>query len=129
MKELLEKWHQAKEEERQAINRRRKIEDALNSVIGVDDRHESTKTIRESGWKVRITTRFNRKVDSDKLQTIASEQGLMSHLGYLFRWKPELNLKAWEAADPSITEPLQEAITTAAGRPSYSIEKEEQKNG
>ena len=126
MKELMAQWMDAKEEERSAQNRRRKIEDALNSVIGIDDRHESSKTLRRDGFKVKVVTRFNRRVDSDKLQAIAAEHGLMSHLGSLFRWKPELNLKAWEAADASITKPLEEAITTSSGRPSYSIELEKQ---
>ena len=66
---------------------------------------------------------MNRKVDVDLLQEIAAEHGLEDHLGSLFRWKPELNVKAWQQADDSITLPLSGAITTKPGRPSFSIEE------
>jgi len=36
-------------------------------------------------------------------------------------------MKQWQAADPSITKPLEAAITTKPGRPSFSIETVEDK--
>ena len=46
------------------------------------------------------------KVNSDKLQELAAEHGLTDHLPSLFRWKPEINMTVWKAADASITTPL-----------------------
>jgi hypothetical protein len=131
LKELLADWYAAKEEERQAVNRRRKVEDALNGVLGVNSAVETSKTLRQAGFVVKVATRFNRKVNGDRLQDIAAEFGLTQHLSTLFRWKPELNVRAWESADPSITAPLEDAITTSAGRPSYLIEPDtkEKNNG
>lgn len=68
---------------------------------------------------------MTRKVDGDLLQDIAIEHGLTDHLYKLFRWKPDLNLKEWKAAAPEVTGALAAAITTTAGRPSFSIEVKE----
>ena len=87
---------------------------------------EGTKNIDAEGFKVKITGRMNHKVDSDRLQEIAAEHGLSNHLSSLFRWKPELNLAVWKAADESITKPLSEAITTTPGRPGFNIEEHEE---
>ena len=67
---------------------------------------------------------MNRKVDSDKLQELAAENGLTEHLSTLFRWKPDIDAKAWKAADESITRPLMGAITTTPSRASFVIIKE-----
>jgi hypothetical protein len=60
-------------------------------------------------------------VDSEKLQELAAEAGLTDHLSTLFRWKPEIEMKAWKATDPSITSALADAITVTPGRPSFTI--------
>jgi hypothetical protein len=70
---------------------------------------------------VKISGRIDRKVDSEKLQMLATESGLTEHLATLFRWKPELNLTLWKSADESITKPLAAAITAKPGRPSFKI--------
>ena len=98
-------WLACKEAERLATEARRVVEDAMIEQF-------------------KIAGRLNHKIDSDKLQAIAAEAGLAEHLGSLFRWKPEINSSAWKSADESITRPLLGAITTTAGRPSFSITKE-----
>lgn len=118
-------WLFAKEQERQAIEARREAEDELFSALGFDPNQDGTQTQERDGYKVKVTNRFSRKVDSDALQEIANDHGLSAHLPSLFRWKPEINAAAWKAADPSITEPLLSAITTSPGRPSFNIEKEQ----
>lgn len=123
--ELMSAWLSAKEQERQAIEERRLIEDELFSSLGFDPNQDGTQTQERDGYKVKVINRFSRKVDSDALQEIAAEHGITHHLGDLFRWKPDINAAAWKAADPSITEPLLSAITTSPGRPSFTIEKEQ----
>jgi hypothetical protein len=120
--ELCRNWLLAKEEERVAIEKRRAIEDALIERLRVPSDLDGTlSTSVESEYQVKIVGRLNRKIDADKLQELAVENGLFEHLQNLFRWKPEINAKAWGAADPSITKPLLGAITTTPGRPSFTI--------
>lgn len=122
---LYEEWLHAKEQERLAVNARRQIEDKMIESFGFNDQQEGTKSFTDLGYKIKATTRINRKVDSDLVQEIAAENGLSEHLPHLFRWKPELNMSAWKNADESITKPLAQAITAKPGRPSFTITKEE----
>ena len=122
---IYQDWLDAKEAEREATAKRRRIEDELIQLLSVDDLPEGSKTRKDSGYVVKITTRMNRKVDSDMLQDLAADAGLTDHLTSLFRWKPELNIKAWKADDPSITGQLARAIEAKPGRPSFAITLEE----
>lgn len=123
MSDLYDRWINAKEAERVAVEIRRAIEDELFAQFDVGDAEGST-TINRDGYKVKVTTRYNRKIDSDLLQEIAAENGFTDYLSTLFRWKPDLDMKAWKAADVYITDILANAITTTPGRPSFSITKE-----
>lgn len=115
-------WMRAKQDERRATEARRAAEDRLIEMLQISESDEGSRTIEEGAVKVKVTSRMSRKVDADAVQEIAAEHGLTQHLPDLFRWKPEINMAAWKAADPSITGPLQAAITTRPGRPSFSIE-------
>ena len=117
-------WIAAKQAETQAIERRREIEDLLVQILAIDDQADGTTNILLDDFKIKVVSRLNRKVDAEKVQEIAAEYGLIEHLSSLFRWKPEINLTAWKAADVGITTPLLDAVTTTASRPSFSISKE-----
>lgn len=120
-------WMQAKEDEKTAIENRRAYEDKLLSLIGVAENFEGTENAEApGGYKIKVTGRMSRKIDSDKLQELAAEHGLSEHLSSLFRWKPDIDAKAWKAADESITRPLMGAITTTPSRASFTITKEQQ---
>lgn len=121
LNELAELWLAAKEAEKAAVEDRRRIEDRIKSLVGVAENMEGTETVEPDRFTIKIIGRIDRKVDSDKLQEIAAEHGLTDHLASLFRWKPEVNMAAWKAADPSITKPLSAAITAKPGRPSFTI--------
>lgn len=118
-------WLNYKAMERYATDKRRAIEDELFALHRLGE-HEGTDTINAEGFKVKVTQRFNRSIDADLLQEVAAEHGIIGHLSDLFRWKPEINARAWATADESITGPLLAAITTKPGRPSFSIEKDEE---
>lgn len=124
MTDLYAAWIAAKEEERQAIETRRAIEDKILLSTALPSAFEGTKTVKADEYKIKIVGRFNRKVDSEKLQDIAAEHGLMNHLPHLFHWSVDINKAAWDAADAKITTPLLGAITTTPSRPSFSITKE-----
>ena len=121
---LCSSWLLAKEEETLAVARRRRLEDEIHKLLAsASGNGDASGTQTTARHKIRVTERLNRKIDADLLQEIAAEHGVSEHLGSLFRWKPELNVKAWSQADASITLPLSGAITTKPGRPSFSIEE------
>ena len=121
LENLLRYWIDSKQREQIAIDARREIEDRLVSILGVDPSDEGTDTRTIGLYDVKIVNRLTRKVDSDKIQEIATEQGLSEHLSQLLRWKPEINMTVWKRADERITKPLLGAVTTTPGRPSFTI--------
>lgn len=126
LQDLAAQWMAAKQAEAAAIEQRRSLEDAILEAAKLSTIDEGTNSIDVPGFKVKVTTRFNRKVDGDKLQMLALENDISYEtLQALFRWKPELSLKEWKAADPAVTSILVDAITTSAGRPTFSIEAED----
>lgn len=126
IKTLAQKWDYWKRKEAEAVDQRRQAEDELVKMLGVIDTLEQSKTHKpEPGLKINVTTRLNHRVNGDELQALAAELGLTAHIGQLFRWKPDINAKAWKAADKSITGALAPAITTTASRPSFKITFEE----
>lgn len=121
---LSHSWMVAKRREREAIEERRSIEDQLAKIMEIDETKEGTVNLVDNDVRVRVTSRLNRKIDSQKLQDIAAEHGISDHLPTLFRWKPEIDMRTWRNADESITKPLLDAITTVPSRPSFQIKGE-----
>lgn len=120
---LYEDWMKAKADEAEATKRRRALEDLMVKAFEIPENLEGTKNLEAENFKIKIEGRINRKVNADKLQELAAEHGLTEHLSSLFRWKPEINMTLWKAADASITAPLMDAITATPGRPSFTITK------
>ena len=121
MNELAQMWLRAKQDEKDATEDRRDIEDHIKKLARIAENIDSTETIEPSQYVIKIAGRIDRKVDGEKVQELAAEFGLTDHLATLFRWKPELNMSAWKSADESITGPLAGAITAKPGRASFSI--------
>lgn len=125
LNELSQLWLAAKQAEADATADRRKIEDRIKSLVGVAENLEGTETVDPDQFTIKIVGRIDRKVDGDKVQELAAEFGLTEHLASLFRWKPEINMAVWKAADEAITKPLAAAITAKPGRPSFTITRKE----
>jgi hypothetical protein len=121
MNHLAVMWLGAKQDEKNATEDRRAIEDHIKKLARISDQLDSTETVGASDFEIKVEGRIDRKVDSEKLQMLAIESGLTDHLSTLFRWKPEINMAVWKAADESITGPLAGAITAKPGRPSFKI--------
>jgi len=119
-----QKWIDAKEAEKTAIDLRRSLEDDMVMDFDISKSLDGTQNIDVDGYKVKIVGRLDRRVNSDILQDLAAEHGLTEHLTTLFRWKPEVSVAAFKSADVLITGPLLGAITTTPGRPSFTITKE-----
>jgi hypothetical protein len=121
---LYQRWLEAKKMETLAIAERRDLEDQMAAQFALPKDLDGTIKIEESGYTIRMEGRINKKIDADKLQVLAAEAGLSEHLSSLFRWKPEINAKAWGSAADAVTQPLHGAITSTAGRPTFTITKE-----
>ena len=121
---LYQQWLDAKAAEKKIVADRRTIEDQLVKALNIHKNLDGTQNVQDEGYKIKVVGRLDKKVNSEKLQDLAAEYGLTEHLSSLFRWKPEINASAWKSADPRITAPLLEAITTSNGRPSFTITKE-----
>ena len=124
MNTLYQRWLDAKKLEGVAIKERRELEDLMVKEFAVPKDLNTTINREDEGYKVKIEGRINQKIDADKLQLLAAEAGLSEHLSSLFRWKPEINAKVWNAAADVGTAPLLGAITSTPGRPTFSITQE-----
>jgi hypothetical protein len=115
--DLTAAWRKAKDAEGAAQAERRQIEDTIAAIVDLASDLDGTVT----HGALKITGRIDRKVDAERLQELATANGLSEHLRSLFRWKPEINQAAWKAADESITRPLLGAVTSKPGRPSFAF--------
>jgi len=121
---LYQKWLNAKKLEAAATAERRELEDQIVKQFAVAKDFSGTMKREIEGFTVTIEGKINKKVDSEKLQSVAKEAGLEDYLPTLFRWKPEINAAAWKAADQAVIAPLTLAITSTPGRPSFAITKD-----
>ena len=124
MNTLYQRWLDAKKLETAAVTERRQLEDQMAAEFALPKDLDGTVNHQVEGYKIKMEGRINKKIDADKLQMLAAEAGLSEHLSSLFRWKPEINSKAWNAAAEAVTKPLLDAITSTPGRPTFSITKE-----
>lgn len=124
MTTLYQRWLDAKNIEAAAVTERRGLEDLMVKEFAVAKDFEGTDNREVDGYKIKIEGRINKKIDADKLQILAAEAGLSEHLSSLFRWKPEINAKVWNAAADAVTLPLLGAITSTPGRPTFTITQE-----
>ena len=122
---LYQQWIEAKAAESEMTARRRALEDEMAKSLQITEDWEGSYTMKDGGFKINVKRAFTRKVDDKRLTAIANEFGLQEYLSTLFRWKPEINLKAWKDTEPSITDKLAQAVTTTPGRVSFKIEEEE----
>jgi len=123
--ELIAEWQQCKDFEKQAAERRREIEDELVKAFQIDATKEGVVTVKLDNTVIKVSPRLDKKVDADKLQDVAAENGLTGMLGQLFRWSADINSAVWKVTDPKITAALAPAITIKPGRPSFSITNKE----
>jgi hypothetical protein len=118
-------WISEKAKEKSAVERRRAIEDSLVAMMAIRPDAEGTTDLKADNFVIKAVGRLDRKIDAEKVQEIAMENGTYDHLAQLFRWRPEINMAVWKATAKEITNPLLAAITTTAGRPSFTIKIKE----
>lgn len=121
---VYQRWLDAKKLEAAVVAERRQLEDQMVEMFAVPKDLDGTMKAEADGYKIKMEGRINKKIDADKLQMLAAEAGLSEHLSSLFRWKPEINAKAWNSAADAVTKPLLDAITSTPGRPTFTITKD-----
>ena len=124
MNTLYQRWLDAKKIETAAVTERRELEDLMVETFAIPKDLDGTVKHAIDGYVIKTEGRIKKKFDADKLQMLAAEAGLSEHLSSLFRWKPEINAKAWGAAADAVTQPLLGAITSTPGRPTFTITKD-----
>ena len=124
MNTLYQQWLDAKKTEATAVAERRQLEDQMAVEFAIPKDLDGTLKREVDGYVIKMEGRINKKIDADKLQMLAAEAGLSEHLSSLFRWKPEINAKAWGSASDAVTQPLLGAITSTPGRPTFTITKD-----
>jgi hypothetical protein len=123
LQQLSAEWIEAKEAERDAIEKRRLIEDELCHLLEVQNTDDGSHRVEAKPYLIKIACRINRKVDGDLAQEIAAEHDMQDHLSLLFRWKPELSMTAWNGVGDNVKKIFARAITATPGRPSFTITK------
>jgi hypothetical protein len=125
LQDLSREWIAAKDAERDAVEKRRILEDEIVRLLEIQQTEEGTKKIEADPFVIKIACRISRKVDGDMAQEIAAEHDMADYLSLLFRWKPELSMSTWNGVGDNVREVFARAITATPGRPSFTITKEQ----
>lgn len=125
---IVTKLADAKAAEERTKAARLRIEEELAAAIGVPESWTGSTTSDICGYKVTCTRRDNIKIDADAVRGIASESATLD--GYskqIFRWKPEIDKKAWDAAPDEVIKAFSAAITRTPGKISFSLKPKDKK--
>lgn len=112
----------AKDAEARAKATREAIERELATAIGVPENWTGSTTSDICGYKVTCTRRDNVKIDAEAVHGIAAESAaLEEYAQQIFRWKPEIDKKAWDAAPDEVIKAYSAAITRTPGKISFAL--------
>lgn len=129
MNSLYAQWLELKRREDEAKALRNALEVEMSQ--GIPDDWEGSKTWEDGPYKIKASRKLNRKVDGNRVRDISAQFGLEEYTNTLFRWKPEIDAKAWKAADETVTKLFSDAITTTPGKVGFVVEEilDEEKKG
>jgi hypothetical protein len=116
--ELKAAWLAAKQQELQATEERRAIEDAM--LVLLPAKAEGTVTDKEAG--ISVSFKVTRKVDTEALQR--QWVNLTENAQAAFKWKAEVDtrqLKALHDFDEAAYAFITQFITTSPAKPAFSI--------
>ena len=112
----------AKEAEARAKAAREAIERELAVAIGVPETWTGSTTSEICGFKVTCTRRDNVRIDADAVHGIAAESSALDQFSkQIFRWKPEIDKKAWDAAPDDVIKAFSAAVTRTPGKISFAL--------
>ena len=123
LEELSQAWLKAKAAEEEAKAARIAVEEKIEEALQIPESFEGSKTHEIENFKFRVSRKNSRKVDGEKLVSIATQKKLEPFLQKLFRWKPEIKKKDWDRAKTEVKLAFSEAITTTPGKVSIKVEE------
>lgn len=100
-------------------------ESKLAAAFGVPEQWTGQKTNTVGLYKITARRALNTKIDVKQLRKIATDHALENKLGELFRWKPEIDRKAWDKESLETRTLLSYAITQTPGKISFAVERQE----
>lgn len=120
--EITRRLYVAQAAEKAAKDARVAIEKELEEAFGVPAGWEGTRTTDVGEFKV-VAKRANyTKVDAAMLEQITAANNLGNVTKDTFRFKAEVNKKAWAALTPYTQGLYAPAITTTPGKMSFSVD-------
>jgi len=124
---LCEEYMKIKEWEAKSAARKLAIETELLKNYQIS-KLEGSKTLRDEGFKIGLLGRTNKTVNAEALRSLPSEYPEITNevLGRVFRWKPEIDAKAWKEQSKEVTEILSRAITVTPAKITFNISKDEE---
>lgn len=115
-------WIRAKNQEDLARTTRLEIEAELVKLQDVSPDHEGTLDI----GCLKVSYSLTKKVNKETLLSVAAEAGIDDdRLAELFRWKPEIDAKAWKKASQEEKDVLTRAIESKPAKPSFKMVERE----
>lgn len=125
---IVTKLADAKAAEERAKAARIRIEEELAAAIGVPESWTGSTTSDICGYKVTCARRDNVKIDADAVRGIAAESAPLGvYAKQIFRWKPEIDKKGWDAAPDEVIKAFSAAITRTPGKISFSLKPKDKK--
>lgn len=119
---IVTKLADAKAAEERAKAARLRIEEELAAAIGVPETWTGSTTSEICGFKVTCTRRDNVRIDADAVRGIAAESAPLGvYAQQIFRWKPEIDKKAWDAAPDDVIKAFSAAVTRTPGKISFAL--------
>lgn len=123
--ELVSQLYEAKLAEQSAREYRLGLEAALEEKIGVPEDWEGTKTRPVGKFRVKVSRKMNVKIDANRLREQARVNDILPMVDLLFRWKPELDKKKWNAADEKVRLAFAPAMEVTPGKAIFTITMDE----
>lgn len=118
--ELIAARIETKRAEDAAVAARREVDAELALLLKEKDVLEGTVSAKEGGFKVSITYKLDRKVDTDKLQAGWSQ--LSPAASAAFKWKADISVSALRKLEGADAQAAAAYITTKPATPSITIE-------
>ena len=122
LEQLASAWQAAKADERAANARRLEIEEQIVEALPLAD--EGTQTVEAGPYKVKVTTKISRSVDTKALQ--AHWNSLSAFAQDVFTWKADLSLSALRRLQenhPSLYPSIATYITSKPAKPAVVVEE------
>jgi len=119
LEQLAAAWIKAKETESAAIERRRAL-DALIVAASIGNITEGTHSEEIDGFKITVTQKLNRKVDTQTLQTAWTS--LTPAVQAAFKWKADVTLPAMRKLTDQDYREFAQFVSTDLATPAVKVE-------